>query len=107
MIGDVIDADRVVTDLTDPNPNAFYGLGVRHSTEKPTIHVARGTALPTGEASSRAGGVSWSRRELSSLPIAKSAIPSLRLTLPSRCGNARTRELSSQTWPMKSRRSKL
>lgn len=52
MIGDrvvtnIINAELVVADLTDLNPNAFYELGIRHSTEKPTIHVARsGTALP-------------------------------------------------------------
>jgi hypothetical protein len=47
MISDVINAELVIADLTDLNPNAFYELGIRHSTEKPTIHVARsGTALP-------------------------------------------------------------
>src|SRR5215475_2549614 len=47
MISDVINADLVVADLTDLNPNAFYELGIRHSTEKPTIHIARsGTVLP-------------------------------------------------------------
>jgi hypothetical protein len=47
MISDVINAELVVADLTDLNPNAFYELGIRHSTEKPTIHIARsGTALP-------------------------------------------------------------
>jgi len=52
MIGDrvvtnLINAELVVADLTDLNPNAFYELGIRHSTEKPTIHIARtGTGLP-------------------------------------------------------------
>src|SRR5262249_28630816 len=48
MIGsDVINAELVVADLTDLNPNAFYELGIRHSAEKPTIHVAKsGTVLP-------------------------------------------------------------
>ena len=35
MISDIIQADLVVADLTDLNPNAFYELGIRHSTEKP------------------------------------------------------------------------
>jgi len=47
MISDVINAELIVADLTDLNPNAFYELGIRHSTEKPMIHIARsGTDLP-------------------------------------------------------------
>jgi hypothetical protein len=47
VVTDIIHADLVVADLTDLNPNAFYELGIRHSTERPTIHIARaGTVLP-------------------------------------------------------------
>jgi hypothetical protein len=47
VITDITHAELVVADLTDLNPNAFYELGIRHSTEKPTIHVAKsGTQLP-------------------------------------------------------------
>jgi hypothetical protein len=47
VISDIIHAELVVADLTDLNPNAFYELGIRHSTEKPTIHIAKaGTILP-------------------------------------------------------------
>ena len=47
VISDIIHAELVVADLTDLNPNAFYKLGIRHSNEKPTIHIARsGTPLP-------------------------------------------------------------
>ena len=47
VITDITHAELVVADLTDLNPNAFYELGIRHSTEKLTIHVARsGTQLP-------------------------------------------------------------
>jgi hypothetical protein len=47
VVTDIIKASLVVADLTDLNPNAFYELGIRHSTELPTIHVARsGTLLP-------------------------------------------------------------
>jgi hypothetical protein len=54
MISDIIHADLVVVDLTDLNPNAFYELGIRHSTEKPTIHIARaGTILPFDNAAHR------------------------------------------------------
>jgi hypothetical protein len=47
MISNILDAELVVADLTDLNPNAFYELGIRHSSLKPAIHVARaGTSLP-------------------------------------------------------------
>lgn len=47
VIADVINSSLVVADLTDLNPNAFYELGIRHSTELPTIHMAKsGTTLP-------------------------------------------------------------
>jgi len=47
VISDITQADLVIADLTDLNPNAFYELGIRHSTEKPTIHLAKaGTLLP-------------------------------------------------------------
>jgi hypothetical protein len=47
VVTDIINAELVVADLTDLNPNAFYELGIRHSTEKPTIHIAKaGTVLP-------------------------------------------------------------
>jgi hypothetical protein len=47
VITDIIQSDLAIADLTDLNPNAFYELGIRHSTELPTIHVAKsGTALP-------------------------------------------------------------
>lgn len=47
VITDIIHASLVVADLTDLNPNAFYELGIRHSAEKPAIHLAKaGTSLP-------------------------------------------------------------
>jgi hypothetical protein len=54
VISDVIHAVLVVADLTDLNPNVFYELGIRHSTVKPVIHVAKfGTKLPFDTASHR------------------------------------------------------
>jgi hypothetical protein len=54
MISDLIHADLVVVDLTDLNANAFYELGIRHATEKPTIHIAKaGTILPFDNVSHR------------------------------------------------------
>jgi hypothetical protein len=47
VVSDIINAELVVADLTNLNPNVFYELGIRHSTEKPTIHIAQsGTVLP-------------------------------------------------------------
>src|ERR1700722_1445170 len=47
VVSDIINAQLVIADLTDLNANAFYELGIRHSTELPTIHLARtGTILP-------------------------------------------------------------
>lgn len=47
IISDILSAELVIADLTDLNPNVFYELGIRHSREKPTIHMAReATPLP-------------------------------------------------------------
>jgi len=47
IIGDIHSADLVIADLTSLNPNAFYELGICHSFEKSTIHMARfGQVLP-------------------------------------------------------------
>src|ERR1051325_1667392 len=59
MIGDqilanIINADLVIADLTDLNPNVFYELGIRHYVTKPTIHIAKlGTPLPFDNAAHR------------------------------------------------------
>ncbi len=54
VVIDILNAELVVADLTELNPNAFYELGIRHATEKPTIHIARtGTALPFDNISHR------------------------------------------------------
>jgi hypothetical protein len=47
LIGDIVqavfEADIVVADVTDRNPNVFYELGVRHSLRRGTIVVSQGT----------------------------------------------------------------
>jgi hypothetical protein len=54
VISDIISAELVITDLTDLNPNVFYELGIRHSTEKPVIHIVKaGTLLPFDNAGYR------------------------------------------------------
>jgi len=43
----VFEADLVVADLSEPNPNVFYELAIRHATKKPSVHiVASGEKLP-------------------------------------------------------------
>jgi hypothetical protein len=77
VVTDIIHADLVVADLTDLNPNAFYELGIRHSTEKPTIHVAKsGTPLPFDALSHRTIFIDltdWHNIERSRLQLADSA----------------------------------
>jgi len=47
LIVSLLDADVVIADLTELNPNVFYELGIRHMAEKKIIHMAeRETALP-------------------------------------------------------------
>lgn len=54
IVEDIIRAELVVADLTDLNPNVFYELGIRHSVQKPTIHMAKaGTQLPFDNVSHR------------------------------------------------------
>ncbi|SOT93770.1 hypothetical protein [Xanthomonas arboricola] len=40
IINLIIEADLVIADLTDNNPNVYYELALRHATAKPFIQVA-------------------------------------------------------------------
>jgi hypothetical protein len=43
----ILQADLVVADLTDRNPNVYYELAIRHAAWKPTIHIiSRGQEIP-------------------------------------------------------------
>jgi len=47
IIEQMFEADLVVADLTNHNPNVFYELGIRHCAQKPTIHLlAAGDSIP-------------------------------------------------------------
>jgi hypothetical protein len=47
VIERVVNADLVVADLTDHNPNVFYELALRHATRKPVVHlVLSGQTIP-------------------------------------------------------------
>lgn len=39
VIGRIVDADIIVADLTDHNPNVFYELAVAHGYQKPVVHL--------------------------------------------------------------------
>ena len=66
VISDIIHAELVVADLTDLNPSAFYELGIRHSTLKPTIHVARtDTNLPFDNVTHARSSLTWPTGEAS------------------------------------------
>jgi hypothetical protein len=55
VIIDLRDAELVIADLSELNPNAFYELGIRHARMKPTIHMAvEGMRLPFDNAGYRA-----------------------------------------------------
>jgi gamma-glutamylcyclotransferase (GGCT)/AIG2-like uncharacterized protein YtfP len=44
IIDRLLNADLVIADLTDDNPNVFYELAARHATGKPVIQVADASA---------------------------------------------------------------
>jgi hypothetical protein len=47
VIEKVLNADLVIADLTDHNPNVFYELAVRHAAQKPLLHVIQaGQSIP-------------------------------------------------------------
>ena len=54
-INALLDSELVIADLSFLNPNVFYELGLRHSTKRPTIHIAdSSTKLPFDNADHRA-----------------------------------------------------
>jgi hypothetical protein len=46
VINAVIDADLVIADLSENNPNAFYELAIRHMEGRPVIHMTRERNIP-------------------------------------------------------------
>lgn len=55
MFKNIFDADMVIADLTDHNPNVFYELAIRHIINKPSVLLIEvGTPLPFDIASVRA-----------------------------------------------------
>lgn len=55
IINSIKNADLVVADLTDRNPNVFYELAVAHGFRVPAVHIAaEGTTIPFDVAGKRA-----------------------------------------------------
>lgn len=55
IIERVIDADLVVADLSERNPNVFYELAVRHIAQKPFVHIISNVEdIPFDNAAARA-----------------------------------------------------
>jgi hypothetical protein len=104
VVSDLIHAEIVVADLTDQNPNVFYEIGIRHSTEKPTIHVAKlGTVLPFDNVSHRTIFVDltdWSSLEAARTRLAEAARailrPDYKVSNPITQANASFKMLNSQ-----------
>ena len=47
IIKNLVDADLVIADLTNGNPNAFYELALRHVLKRPVVHIIReGEKIP-------------------------------------------------------------
>lgn len=54
VISSLLDSELVIADLTTLNPNAFYEIGIRHTVQKPIIHMhLEGERIPFDIASFR------------------------------------------------------
>lgn len=54
IIGHIVDADLVIADLTDKNPNVFYELAIRHAIRKPLVQmIKKGEIIPFDVAATR------------------------------------------------------
>jgi hypothetical protein len=55
MINHLLDADLVIADMSERNPNAFYEMGIRHMAQRPIVHMfSEGTVIPFDVAPYRA-----------------------------------------------------
>lgn len=70
VITALLEADLVIADLTTLNPNAFYEIGIRHTIQKPIIHMhLEGQRIPFDIAPFRS--IKFSRRRPSDIRAAR------------------------------------
>ena len=73
VIQHVVNADLVVADLTERNPNVFYELAIRHALKKPLVQIIRkGEAIPFDVAATRT--IYVDHQDLDSVEAAKNEI---------------------------------
>lgn len=69
VITALLDAELVIADLTTLNPNAFYEIGIRHTIQKPIIHMhLEGQSIPFDISAFRS--IKFSRRRPSDIKLA-------------------------------------
>ena len=73
VIQHVVNADLVVADLTERNPNVFYELAIRHALRKPLVQIIRkGEAIPFDVAATRT--IYVDHKDLDSVEAARNEI---------------------------------
>lgn len=73
VITALLEADLVIADLTTLNPNAFYEIGIRHTIQKPIIHMhLEGQRIPFDIAPFRS--IKFSRRKPADIRKARAAL---------------------------------
>lgn len=73
VISSLLDSELVIADLTTLNPNAFYEIGIRHTVQKPIIHMhLEGERIPFDIASFRS--IKFERKRPRDLRAARDAL---------------------------------
>jgi hypothetical protein len=73
IIEHIVDADLVIADLTEKNPNVFYELALRHAIRKPLVQmIKKGEAIPFDVAATRI--IQFDLHNLDSVAAAKEDI---------------------------------
>ncbi len=75
IIEHIVDAELVIADLTDKNPNVFYELAIRHAIRKPLVQmIKKGEVIPFDVAATRI--IQFDLHNLDSVASAKEEIQS-------------------------------
>lgn len=73
IIEHIVDANLVIADLTDKNPNVFYELAIRHAIRKPLVQmIKKGEVIPFDVAATRI--IQFDLQSLDSVAAAKEEI---------------------------------